>query len=313
LQQLTISELLPGTKQSAELCSVGTENAVEIPLDLSESFSEMPAQSFPAGPRTLAQTVLPQTPFFAVLNERLLRLAIDRVSLVKLAAGEILFSRGDRGDAFYVVASGEVAILVPHEVARLGEGEFFGEIAIMAGGRRTATAQATMETHVLAFDHLLLADLMAESPALLTLLLGFVRDRLLSTLVETSPLFAPFTPLERIALVTSFQFIEAAKHARLVEEGVRSPGLFILVAGEAAVISGRTPIARLEPGDVFGEMSLILGQVSQATVVCLEKSYVLFMPRSAFSELIMTHPQVLEYVGQLAESRLQAIGRLQLV
>lgn len=313
LQQIQISEILPGAKQSSEMLAVGTENVMAIPLDLSDSLYEVSALPPKAGSRTLAQIVLPKTPFFSVLNETLLRLAIERVSLVELATGEILFSQGDRGEVLYVVASGEIVILVPQEVARLGEGEFFGEIALVAGGRRTATARATMETHVLAFDRLLLADLIADSPALLTLLLGFVRDRLLSTLAETSPLFAPFTPLERIALVSSFQFIEVPKHVRLVEEGVRSPGLFILMAGEAAVVSGRTPISRLTAGDVFGELSLILGQPSQATIVCLEKSYVLLMPRDAFSELIMTHPQVLEYVGQLADSRLQAIGRLQLV
>lgn len=313
LQQLQISDLLPGAKQSAELLAIGSAHIVEIPLDVSESFSELPAQSAAPGSRTLASMVLPKTPFFTVLNETHLRMAIDRVSLVKLAAGEILFSQGDHGDALYVVVSGEMVMCVPQAVACLGEGDFFGEIAVLAGGRRTATAQATVETQVLAFDRLLLADLMAESPALLSLLLGSVRDRLLSTLVETSPLLAPFTPLERMALATRFQFLEAPKHARLVEEGTRSPGLFILMAGEAAVVSGQVPIARLAPGDVFGEMSLVLSQPSLATVVCLEKSYILFLPRNAFAELIMTHPQVLEYVGQLTDSRLQAIGRLRLV
>jgi len=69
----------------------------------------------------------------------------------------------------------------------------------------------------------------------------------------------------------------------------------------------------LEAGDVFGEMSLITGQKSNATVVALSTCFVLFMPQAAFRELIMTHPQVLEYIGQLAESRQQAIGRLKLL
>jgi len=60
-------------------------------------------------------------------------------------------------------------------------------------------------------------------------------------------------------------------------------------------------------------MSLITGQKSNATVVALSMCFVLFMPQSAFRELIMTHPQVLEYIGQLAESRQQAIGRLKLL
>ena len=52
---------------------------------------------------------------------------------------------------------------------------------------------------------------------------------------------------------------------------------------------------------------------ASASVVALAKSYVLFLPRASFSDLIMTHPQVLEYVGQLAESRAATIGRLQML
>ena len=152
-----------------------------------------------------------------------------------------------------------------------------------------------------------------ESSAFLALLLQFVRDRLLATLAETSPLFESFTPLERIALASSFQFLEVEAKVRLVDEGTRSPGLFILLAGEAAVVSGSSPIAHIQGGDVFGEISLISGGVSQATVVTLAKSFVLFLPREAFSELIMTHPQVLEYVGQIADVRQRAIGRLTLL
>ena len=313
LRELQLSHLIPGARQSAELTSVGTRGAMEIPLDFVEPSRVSSLSSRSAGPRTMARMVLPKTPFFSVLSEDLLRVAIDRVTLVKLSPGQILFAQGEEGDALYVVASGEIVVLVPQEVARLSEGEFFGEIALLVGGARMATTRATMETHVLAFDKALLADLVAGSPELLALLLRFVRDRLLSTLAETSPLFTPFSPLERIALASSFQFIEAPQNTRFIDEGTRSAGLFILMSGEAAVVAGRTPIARLEAGDVFGEMSLITSQKSNATVVALSMCFVLFMPQAAFRELIMTHPQVLEYIGQLAESRQQAIGRLKLL
>ena len=51
-----------------------------------------------------------------------LRTMIERVRLVSLKDQQVLFTKGQAGDALYVVASGEVSVRVPHEVARLGEG-----------------------------------------------------------------------------------------------------------------------------------------------------------------------------------------------
>ena len=67
-----------------------------------------------------------------------------------LAADETLFRAGDPGDALYIVARGEMEILgdesaVPqqtHRIAQLGQGDAFGEMALLSGGQRTATARS---------------------------------------------------------------------------------------------------------------------------------------------------------------------------
>lgn len=285
---------------------------MEIPVD-----EEFPAAPMPvtsphkgAGRRTMATFVLPKTPFFSVLTPALMRMAIERVRLVPLPAGEVLFSRGDPGDDFYVVAWGEVAVLVPQEVARLSEGDFFGEIALLADQPRNATVRATVDSQVLAFDRALLSDLVAASPELLVVLLRFLRERLMVNLAETSPLFAPFTALERLALAVRFQFLEVDDGLRIIEEGDKSAGLFILLAGEAQAIAGGRVVAQMGPGEVFGEISLISGHPSTASVTTTCKSFLLFLPRADFSEIIMTHPQVLEYLASLAEARARAIGKV---
>jgi CRP-like cAMP-binding protein len=72
-------------------------------------------------------------------------------------------------------------------------------------------------------------------------------------------------------------------------------------------------VAHYQAGDVFGEISLIRGSPAIATVVTLQKSFVLHLPRNDFNEMIMTHPQVLEYLGTLADNRLDSIGKLNLL
>jgi CRP-like cAMP-binding protein len=313
LAHLQLARLVPGARTSAEIPAVGDSAATQIPLDDDAFLGEPRRPSAPSGPRTMARVALPKTPFFSVLSEDLLRMAIDRVNLVSLGPGDTLFARGDAGDRLYVVAMGEVSVLVTREVARLHEGDFFGEIALLSNRPRNATVRATMSTHVLALDRPLLSDLVRASPALLKVLLRFLRERLLATLVETSPLFQSFTPLERVALALRFQFLDIGPDVRMVEQGKKSSGLFILLSGEAAAVSDGQAIAHLGAGDAFGEISLLGNGPASASVVALAKSFVLFMPRASFSDLIMTHPQILEYVGQLAESRLAAIGHLSML
>jgi CRP-like cAMP-binding protein len=167
-----------------------------------------------------------------------------------------------------------------------------------------------VDSHVLAIDRALLADLVSESPEMLKILLRFLRERLVVTLAETSPLFAPFTPLERLGLAARFQFLEVDEGLCMVEQGNKSPGLFVLLSGEAEAVASGVGVARLESGEAFGEISLLTGQAATASVVARSKNFLLFLPRSDFSEIIMTHPQVLEHLSTIAEARSRAIGRI---
>ncbi len=314
LRHLRLAALIPGSRPSQQVPSAGGSAAMEIPID--EDFAPAAAPTNPhkgAGRNTMARFVLPKTPFFSVLSRELFRMAVERVRLIQLAAGETLFSQGDPGDVLYVVAWGEIAVLAPREIARLAEGEFFGEIALLADRPRNATVRATVDSQVLAIDRALLDDLITGSPEFLKVLLRFLRDRLIATLAETSPLFAPFTPLERLGLAARFHFLEIDEGLRILEEGGKSPGLFVLLAGEANAVTGGRIVAHLESGDAFGEISLVRNQPATASIKTLCKSFVLYLPRPDFSEIIMTHPQVLEYISSLAEARMREIGRVDMM
>jgi CRP-like cAMP-binding protein len=75
------------------------------------------------------------------------------------------------------------------------------------------------------------------------------------------------------------------------------------MAGEAAAVADGKPVAHYQAGELFGEVALIKGVPASATIVTLQKSYVLHLPRKDFNEVIMTHPQVLEYLGSLVQNR----------
>ena len=84
---------------------------------------------------------------FAGLDpEALLELA-GRFDDEEFGAGRTLVAEGSAGYAFYVIAEGRVRVASGGQPVReLGPGDYFGEIAILGEGRRTATV--TAKTHV---------------------------------------------------------------------------------------------------------------------------------------------------------------------
>jgi predicted MFS family arabinose efflux permease len=91
-------------------------------------------------------------PFLDVLPAPVLeRLAAAAVA-VALPGGATLFSRGERGDRFYVIASGRVAVEADGGARALGPGDFFGEIALLRDVPRTATVRALDDVGLYALE-----------------------------------------------------------------------------------------------------------------------------------------------------------------
>jgi uncharacterized membrane protein len=95
-------------------------------------------------------------PMFAHLDEVEHQALMAIMTRRKVAANETIFWLGDHGDALFIVDSGQVAITAPDErgdhitLDTVGPGGVFGEISLLDGGARTATARATRETSLLA-------------------------------------------------------------------------------------------------------------------------------------------------------------------
>jgi len=92
--------------------------------------------------------------------------------------------QGLRGSDFYVITRGEARVLVDGAaVARLGPGDFFGEVGVLSDGLRTATVEAETPLTVLALPNRGLEDLLVRHPQLSVNLLRqvLVRFRVVSS------------------------------------------------------------------------------------------------------------------------------------
>ena len=108
---------------------------------------------------TDAATALKSIPFFARLNEADIASLASRLSVRRFTPGQIIFHLGDPGGLLYIISEGKVRISRSSAdgqeafLAVLGDGDFFGEMALLDDAPRSATAEALDPTVALTLHH----------------------------------------------------------------------------------------------------------------------------------------------------------------
>lgn len=253
-------------------------------------------------------------PFFCEMDLAAFMDLVPRLSTKKLGPGEVVVEEGTRGDALYVVIRGEVDVVQGEEVrARLGAGAFFGEMALVVDKPRNATVRTHQATELFEIHR---TDIEAISLTHMNLtrdLVHFARRRLLSNVVSTAPIFQPFDPNQRREMLAMFESRTVQPGQVVITEGEPGSGLFVLMEGivEVSTQDDGEPvvIAYLEPGDVFGEISLIRSDHAIATVTAVDRSMLLFLPRVDFEQVVEHAPQAKAVLDELAAQRIEDLGR----
>jgi CRP-like cAMP-binding protein len=113
------------------------------------------------------------TTALATLDLEQLTMAAAKLETLRYQPGSVVIRQGDEADRFYIVTSGSAAVVLEHPggqnivVAQLQSGQYVGEIALLRGGRRTATVRAATDNpsgrEVMALDHATFRDLTTAS------------------------------------------------------------------------------------------------------------------------------------------------------
>lgn len=255
----------------------------------------------------------PQIPLFSDLPKNAFVELLVQMEMKELSPGDYVIKEGDIGDSFFVLATGKVRVSRKAEggseviLAYLTDGAFFGEMALLQGGPRTASVIVEEDSQLFEIKKELLDQVVARYPSVAAILKNFYKQRLLSTAMATHPLFRPFSNAERRQLMEMFKSRAFEAGSVLLEEGKKGTGLYLALYGSLEVSKdqggNKLVLAELGPGDLFGEMSLLTGKPTVATVRALTECYVLRLSKKKFDEVIMTHPQVLELVSVVSDER----------
>ena len=110
---------------------------------------------------------LAQVPVFRALSPAQLRTLAAQADVVGVAAGAVLLREGEDGRECFVLLSGEVSVTVDGtEVAVLGDGAVFGELALIDPAPRDATVTTLSPVEVLVISAQRFAPLLDEVPQL---------------------------------------------------------------------------------------------------------------------------------------------------
>ncbi len=136
-------------------------------------------------------------------------------------AGTVLCQEGAYEDIFYLIQEGQVEILKQFDVAgtererflrHLGPGDFFGEMAIIVDGPRSATVRASMPTTLLELDRDSFLQMLAANPPMALAMVRTTIDRLRANdRLQLEEMRKAFEALQRLDHA-KLDFIEVAAH-----------------------------------------------------------------------------------------------------
>lgn len=132
---------------------------------------------------------VPKSPLFEILKDDEREAIVREMELETHDEGSVIINEGDPGTSMYLIASGEVKVYTRGSgpstgtiyLARLGEGDFFGEVSVLTGKPRTATITASQRTELLRLDKDKLDAVLQKYPGVRNVLDEFYKKRASST------------------------------------------------------------------------------------------------------------------------------------
>ncbi|WP_224362744.1 cyclic nucleotide-binding domain-containing protein [Hyalangium versicolor] len=264
---------------------------------------------------------MPAVPLFSQLAREPFAAVVEAMEVRKLPLGQSVVEEGDHGASMFALVEGRVAVVRHLEggerrkVGELNEGSFFGELALISEGPRLASVLTLAPVVLLEFTRERLVQLERRHPVVGQVVQSFYRERMVENLLRSNPVFTPLQPEQKQAVAREFELREVKPGEVVLEQGQQGDAFYLLLRGRCTPYhvqgDGRErAYPPLREGDVFGEISLLLGKPVTATVRAEVPSVVLKLDRAAFERLILSQPGMRGALTRVGTERLQRTAKL---
>ena len=259
--------------------------------------------------------LLKQIPFLSMLTDAVIRekLIMGKIpqaeqpaSLVDLPIGDFVIREGEFGDTFYVVLNGTFAVEVwndqgiPVQVATIQRGAYFGELAMIGRGMRTASIKAltpncqVLEIYKGPFDRMLKED---KTGGLKKQLDELYARRTIEKFIRDNEFLRAIGDADKAEMVASAKLLRFEAMADVYKAGQAATAFYLVRQGflKAWRVEGEDEsiLAYLRDKDFFGDLELIEARPRTATVTAMEPVEIIEIDRRVFANLYQRYPQVL--------------------
>ncbi|MCB9739775.1 MAG: cyclic nucleotide-binding domain-containing protein [Deltaproteobacteria bacterium] len=230
----------------------------------------------------------------------------------RLAAGELLFDEGDAGERFYILVEGQL------QLTRCGDplcvmdvGASFGEAALLGDGRRTASARAIGPCLLFALTRSSFRFLTERNPEMQASIHAMhktwreerMRSGLHQALRGPHGLDALLEPDAFDALMARWTDHRLHEGEVIIREGDVADRFYVVHHGSVVVRRDGVEIARLGPGECFGEIAMLTGSTRNATVVAGVDCVLFGLDQASFDQVVAKRPKLAAHLLEVAAAR----------
>ncbi len=271
----------------------------------------------------LVEKRLQSLPLLASLDKRALLVIAGRLTPIEKQKAEMIVEEGQASEALFIIESGQVHLHSADEgdeFTELGQGDSFGELAVLTGKAHGRSAQAATDVVLWALPAAEFNALTEEFPEIRLALSKTVREPLLSRdqsraveRLATMPLFAGL-PEDVLRAVSERLLLHHIPAGEMVfVEGSPGDALYLVDSGQVEIVSdgGAGPIvlARLGADEFFGEMALLTGKPRSTTARTATHTNLWVLYRSDFEELVNRYPAISLALSKVLSQRLAEADR----
>jgi CRP-like cAMP-binding protein len=257
-------------------------------------------------------------PFLSGLEEESLAGFARRLIPMEKMQGEYIVEGGQPPEALFIIESGQVHLHTTEEggdFSELGEGETFGEMAMLTGKPHARSAQASTDAIIWALPSADFEDLTSERPEIRLALSKAMREPLMhqdmNRAVErlsTMPLFAGLSEEILWAIAQRMLLNHIPAGEMIFVEGSPGNAFYLIDTGVVEIVSdvetGRAVLARLGADEFFGETALLTGKPRSSASRAATHTNLWVLYRSDFDDLVNRYPSISVALSKVLSQRL---------